>query len=183
MTVPGTEPRGGKIPGAIVRDFVRDPMIRIIGFLLLVAGAVLLYISPESAVPLRWRGGPVPSHWQRVTIDPITIALPPDMNPVDASRFENGTLTLEIFTGDAAYPIVRDPAAMTGFRALSTRIQKHEVRIATWTLETTGKHQFGAAFTDRPLTLLFTTANEDTLEHAKTAIHSIQFNDPPSSAQ
>lgn len=172
------QPSSGKAPATIVRNFIEDPMIRILGFLLILAAGVLLYISPESSVPLTWRGGPVPDSWQRANIaDNVSIALPPEMQPVGERHFECESLALDVHTGADAFPIVRDRDTMADFRALSSQLEGREVRIASWKRAATSDYQLGVAFEDVALTLIFTTDEEDDLYHAKTAVQSIRFGD------
>ena len=175
-------PTTTKAPKPVVRSFVEDPVIRIIGFLLIAAAAALLYLSPESAVPLRWRGGPVPDSWERVTIaERVSIALPPDMKraEVDAATYATDALALGVFAGDAAYPVRRIGAAMDDFRATTLPIDGRPARIALWTLSEPARlpHQLGVSFSDVRLTLVFSAVTEDNLQDALTAMHSVAFDE------
>jgi hypothetical protein len=165
----------------LVRRFVEDPLIRIMGFLLLVAAAVLLYLNPEYHLSPRWRGGPIPSEWQpRTVAERVTLPLPPGLlesHPNDnVWKYESEAFTLMVFANDRAFPVQRDAENMNHFRATSVRIGDEPARMGTWEdFHFDQPYHLAVSLQDTPMTLLISVSDEDTLSPSKSAIHAIQW--------
>ncbi len=182
MSEPSPNPMEPQRP--LVRRFVEDPLIRIMGLLLIIAAGVLLYLNPEFQLSPRWRGGPIPSDWQlRIVADRITLPLPQDLaesHPNDnVWKYESEAFTLMVFANDRAFPLERDAESMRHFRAASMHIADRPARIGTWEdFHFDQPYRLAVSFQDTPMSLLVSVSDEDTLSPTKSAIHAIQWNAP-----